>query len=105
MAYLQPAAGGVRGPGRLGTAGDVSTRCVQSVPLVGLLRACDVEPTPHADENADHNGRVNLIERQRDPQRQRSGHHRARTARLIRGALKAKRQRRAIGERAEAHRG
>jgi hypothetical protein len=57
-------------PGRSGTFWDVSTRCVQSVPLLGLaIRIVDVVAAHRSDlglrapENGGHSGRVNLIER------------------------------------------
>lgn len=55
--------------GRPGTLGDASTLCVQCGPLEGAGAAAIVDDH--------HQRRVNLIERQRDPQRERSGVRRA----------------------------
>jgi hypothetical protein len=80
--------------GRLGTSWDVCTRCVQSVPLYGLVNAASETTeldssnrSPDAADDEGHNRRVTLIERQRDPQRERSGHNRATTATLFLSAL------------------
>jgi hypothetical protein len=52
-----------------------------------------------AFEDGGYEGRVNLIERQRDPQRERSGHHRATpdTADLVRSSLLAAEESRPAG--------
>jgi hypothetical protein len=42
-----------------------------------VVEGCGSRPIQYAGEDDDHNRRANLIERQRDPQRERSGHHRA----------------------------
>jgi hypothetical protein len=86
----------IRPPDELGRFRDVSTRCIQSVPLLGsVIPMVEVVPAYRSDlwldarENGGHSRRVNLIERQRDPQRERSGHDRATTERLIRDALQS----------------
>lgn len=51
--------------------------CVQCGALVGLVIVTATGSLRRAGENDDHNRRVSLIERQRDPERERSGHCRA----------------------------
>jgi hypothetical protein len=64
------------------------------VPLYGLVNAASETTeldssnrSPDAADDEGHNRRVTLIERQRDPQRERSGHNRATTATLFLSAL------------------
>ena len=63
--------------GRLGTLVDVSTLCVQCGPLVGVVMVTTTGYLHTPGDSDDHNRRVNLIEPQRDPQPERSGHTRA----------------------------